>query len=339
MYALLALRDTFGASAVFAMHARLRGEADSALEERLSAVCGQLGLAFHVVDLRERFQELIIRPFAEAYVRGETPNPCARCNRRVKFGILLDEARKRGADRLATGHYADFTSHPRYGAVLRRGADPRKDQSYFLALTPASSLKAACFPLKAMHKKDVGPALEQRNISIPSPGESQEICFVPNDDYRAFLRTTGIRLPGGGPMVTGDGLVVGHHQGLWQYTEGQRRGLGVAWTEPLYVVGKDRSRNALVLGTARELKVSRCVAAEINMLVPPELWPNDLFVQTRYRQTAVSADVRIQGPAAVSARMLIRFHTPQLPTAPGQVVAVYDADGCVLAGGVLCKDV
>ena len=139
-------------------------------------------------------------------------------------------------------------------------------------------------------------------------------------------------------MVTGEGLVVGRHQGLWQYTEGQRRGLGVSWTEPLYVVGKDRARNALLLGTAAELKVGRCVAAEINLLVPPELWPNDLFVRIRYRQSAVPADVRIQEPASASARMLIRFHTPQLPAAPGQIAVVYDAEGCVLAGAVLRKD-
>lgn len=339
LYALLSLRDAFGASAVFAVHARFREETDRAVESGLAAVCKKLGVAFHIVDLREQFHALIVRPFAEAYARGETPNPCAHCNRRLKFGLLLDEARKLGAEKLATGHYADFAEHPRYGAVLRRGADPGKDQSYFLALTPACRLKAAVFPLGTMQKKNVRAALEQRGMSVPAPEESQEICFVPHDDYRAFLRTTGIRLPEGGPMVTGDGLVVGRHQGLWQYTEGQRRGLGVSWTEPLYVVGKDRARNALLLGTAAELKVGRCVAAEINLLVPPELWPNDLFVRTRYRQNAVPADVRIQGPASVSARMLIRFHTPQLPAAPGQIVAVYDADGCVLAGAVLRKDI
>ncbi len=338
LYALLALRDAFGASAVFAVHARFRRETDSAVESGLAAVCKKLDVAFHIVDLRDQFHALVVRPFAESYARGETPNPCAHCNRRLKFGLLLDEARKLGAEKLATGHYADFTEHPRYGVVLRRGADPGKDQSYFLALTPAGRLRAAFFPLGTMQKKHVREALEQRGMPVPAPGESQEICFVPHDDYRAFLRTTGIRLPEGGPMETGEGLVVGRHQGLWQYTEGQRRGLGVSWTEPLYVVGKDRARNALLLGTAAELKVGRCVAAEINLLVPPELWPNDLFVRIRYRQSAVPADVRIQGPASASARMLIRFHTPQLPAAPGQIAVVYDAEGCVLAGAVLRKD-
>ena len=144
------------------------------------------------------------------------------------------------------------------------------------------------------------------------------------------------------PMVLLDGHVVGRHGGLWQYTEGQRRGLGVSWTEPLYVIGKDRSRNALLLGTADELPVNACAAGELNFLVPPELWPHELRVRTRYRQKAVPADIRLVGGGEsgmdATARMLIRFHQPQLPSAPGQLAAVFDEHGHVLAGGIICKE-
>lgn len=165
---------------------------------------------------------------------------------------------------------------------------------------------------------------------------------MPDDDYRAFLKGIGVRLPAGGPMVLLDGHVVGRHGGLWQYTEGQRRGLGVSWTEPLYVIGKDRSRNALLLGTADELPVNACAAGELNFLVPPELWPHELRVRTRYRQKAVPADIRLVGGGEsgmdATARMLIRFHQPQLPSAPGQIAAVFDEHGHVLAGGIICKE-
>ena len=340
LYALAALAGRSDVSEVMALHALFHsgGDAGSPTVSLLAERCRELGADFHLLDLRERFSELVVRPFAEAYARGETPNPCAHCNRRIKFGLLLDEARKLGADTIATGHYAVLAEHPRYGTALRRGEDSGKDQSYFLALTPLERLRSAIFPLGKVRKEDARQSLAERGLSVPLPKESQEICFVPRDDYRAFLRDFGIRLPSGGPMVFGDGLVVGRHQGLWQYTEGQRRGLGVAWSEPLYVIGKDRARNALLLGTAAELRVNGCVAAGLNLLVPPELWPHDLFVRTRYRQTAVPADVRIQGHEASSARMLVRFHEPQLPSAPGQIVAVFDAEGYVLAGAVIRKD-
>lgn len=342
LYALASLcRQNESADRIVALHARFREtppDADPvpALEER----CRGLGLELHVLDLRQRFAELVMRPFAESYARGETPNPCVRCNALVKFGLLLEEARALGADRLATGHYVALVNHPRYGLTLRCGADPAKDQSYFLALTPLERLRHALFPLGEISKTAVRQHLEDWGLPVPLPQESQEICFVPDDDYRTFLKSTGIRLPAGGPMVLVDGRVVGRHGGLWQYTEGQRRGLGVSWAEPLYVTGKDRARNALLLGTSAELPVNGCVAGELNILVPPEHWPNELYVRTRYRQKAVPADVYLVGtdgkPSA--SRMLIRFHTQQLPSAPGQLAAVFDASGHVLAGGIIRKD-
>lgn len=342
LYALAALSREHPGE-VIAFHALLK---ETPPEENpvpgLEALCRGMGVPLHAFDLRDAFARRIIRPFAESYARGETPNPCVRCNALIKFGLWMDEARKLGAHRLATGHYVSLVEHPRYGMVLRQGADAAKDQSYFLALTPLERLKKAVFPLARLHKSEVRRVLEDWGLPVPIPRESQEICFVPGDDYRAFLQGTGVRLPAGGPMVLVDGHVVGRHGGLWQYTEGQRRGLGVSWAEPLYVIGKDRSRNALVLGTAAQLPVNGCAAGGLNFLVPPSLWPHELRVRTRYRQKAVPADVRLAGggPDGMdgTARMLIRFHQPQLPSAPGQLAAVFDEHGHVLAGGILVKD-
>lgn len=300
----------------------------------LRANCTRLGIPLHVVDARIRFQQAVITPFLAAYLRGQTPNPCALCNAAIKFGVLADTALQLGADRLATGHYAALLDHPVYGRVLGRAADPVKDQSYFLALVPAARLALAQFPLADERKAQVREHLAQRGLEIPLPVESQEICFVPRDDYRAFLRASGSALPGPGPMRVLDNGAwreVGQHQGLWNHTEGQRRGLGVSWREPLYVIGKDAARNALLLGQLEDLQTTRCQAENLNILVPPALWPRTLFVRTRYRQEARPANVQlVDGPA-----LDVCFQQPEARPAPGQVLAVYDEAGHVLAGGLV----
>ena len=342
LYALASLCRKFSdpEKHVFAVHAHFKDPSPTSdpvadLTER----CRELGVKFYVLELQKQFSQLIVQPFVDSYAAGLTPNPCVQCNAKVKFGLLYDECHKLGANCIATGHYVRIEDHPRYGLAIRQGEDETKDQSYFLALTPRERLSRAIFPLGGMRKSHVREILKEWGLQVPLPSESQEICFIPNDDYRAFLKNSGTRLPGEGPMVLEDGLVVGRHHGLWQYTQGQRRGLGVSWKEPLYVVGKDRSRNALLLGTAREMMVNSCVAGKVNFLVPPSLWPNELYVRVRYRQKTIPADVHLVSPDSPdAARMLIRFHTPQLPYAPDQLAAVFDSDGYVLAGGIILKN-
>ena len=302
----------------------------------------QMGFEHHILDIRKDFNDLVIRNFIDEYLQGHTPNPCVLCNSTIKWGKLIAMADELGCDYIATGHYARIGQQDgRY--FLRKGVDETKDQTYFLWTLTQENLARTIFPLGKLTKPEVRQiALEKGYEKLSKKSESQEICFVPDDDYRAFLKGIGVRLPAGGPMVLLDGHVVGRHGGLWQYTEGQRRGLGVSWTEPLYVIGKDRSRNALLLGTADELPVNACAAGELNFLVPPELWPHELRVRTRYRQKAVPADIRLVGGGEsgmdATARMLIRFHQPQLPSAPGQLAAVFDEHGHVLAGGIICKE-
>ena len=326
--ALLALRDA--GHDVLALHGVFLPRADDAAAQGLVEACARLGVALHLVDLRAEFEALVAAPFAAEYLAGRTPNPCARCNAHLKFGLLLDRALELGAEALATGHFAASGTHPAYGWALARGADPAKDQSYFLSLVPRPRLLRAVFPLAARRKAEVRAELAGRGFVPPLPGESQEICFVPGDDYRAFLAGRCDVLPEGGPAELPDGTVVGAHQGLWRSTIGQRRGLGIAHGEPLYVLDKDLGRNVLVVAPRAALLTRDFAAGEVNPLVDPALWPQEALVQTRYREAAKAARVEFSGGA-----LLVRYAEPQVRPAPGQVAAVYDAAGVVLAGAVV----
>jgi tRNA-specific 2-thiouridylase len=296
----------------------------------LAEACTRLNVPLHVLDLREPFERLVAGPFAAEYLSGRTPNPCARCNAAMKFGLLLDEALRLGAEALATGHYARAGEHPVYGWALSRGGDPGKDQSYFLSLVPRERLQRAVFPLAAERKTAVLADLAAQGLRPPLPEESQEICFVPGDDYRTFLAARTSVLPGPGPAVLPDGTVVGAHQGLWRATIGQRRGLGLAWREPLYVLDKDVARNTLVVGPRAALLAEGFQAVEANILVDPALWPEVVLAQTRYREQAKPARAELSGR-----ELRVRFLEPQPRPAPGQVAALYAADGAVLAGAVI----
>ena len=198
--------------------------------------CDSLDIPLEIVDLSAAFAQQVIEPFATAYALGATPNPCVTCNREIKFGLLLEAALGFGAQRLATGHYARleyFHSPQGEYLTLGRAADAGKDQAYFLGLVPSESLQRTEFPLADYRKPDLRAEAERRGLFVPESRESQEICFIPNDDYRAFLLAKGIAAKSSGPIILCNGRQIGEHCGLWQYTEGQRRGLGVAHSEPL----------------------------------------------------------------------------------------------------------
>lgn len=337
LFSMLRLREQ--GRKVIALHGIFFKESVREMEEkkneirmRLAEACRSLDIPLTVVDLSQAFERQVIRPFVEEYARGRTPNPCSLCNARIKFGLLLDAARGLGATRLATGHYARLVGGDSLGLahrqVLMQGKDELKDQSYFLALVPRDRLEQAEFPLGEAKKKDVLEALTRHGLEVPQPGESQEVCFIPDDEYRDFLpgaaEKLGIRLPGPGPMRLGDNTRVGTHQGLWRYTEGQRRGLGVAWTEPLHVLGKEAEGNVLRLGPRREMQVSEIICNDVNLLLPQELWPEKVCVKTRYRERPKPASaILIPGAGDALPRMRIRFWERENSAAPGQVAVVY----------------
>lgn len=313
---------------VLAVHGKfLEGDrAGQGLEE----ICRKLGAPFVVLDLRKEFERLVQEPFVRGYLEGGTPNPCAICNPEIKFGTLWDKVREAGAGRLATGHYARMEEDPGWGRVLRRGLDAGKDQSYFLSRVPRERLERAEFPLGAMTKARVREELARRGLSAPLERESNEICFVPGDDYRDFLEKRGVELPGPGEMVLADGRVLGRHLGLWRHTVGQRRGLGLGWPEPLYVLDRDAATNRLVVGPRAELEARGCFVERVNELVPRRDWPAEVLIQTRYRQKAGPGAWQSSGPG-----LELEFAVPRSRPAPGQVAALYDARGTVLAGGLI----
>ena len=326
LMSLLLLRET-GAE-VMAVHARFLSADDDALHERLRDLCASLFVPFHLLDLRREFEELVIVPFVRAYQSGLTPNPCATCNPAIKFGLLLDRVRELGADRLATGHYARLL-HTVHGPALYRGLDAAKDQSYFLSRVPRERFGHVLFPLADWTKNAVRLALAERNMAPPAGRESQEVCFIPAD-YRDFLRERKVRLGGPGPIALADGTVVGRHGGLWNHTLGQRKGLGIAYREPLYVTGKDFVHNRLLVGPKSEAMSSGCRTAAPNLLLAPGLWPEEVLVQTIYRQRPEPAHVTVD-----QSGMSIAFPEPRAIPTPGQVAAIYSPDGQVLAGGVI----
>ncbi|HKK32295.1 MAG TPA: tRNA 2-thiouridine(34) synthase MnmA [Desulfomicrobiaceae bacterium] len=300
-------------------------EEDRALAQRIEAGCRDLDVPFFALDLSAEFEKQVIQPFIRAYTRGRTPNPCAICNPRIKFGLLRDRVRDLGTERLATGHYARLAP-TESGPGLFRGKDPAKDQSYFLSLVPVERFSGVEFPLGTWRKTDVQAELQARGLRVPAGGESQEVCFIP-EDYRAFLTDRGVPLSGPGPVRTVSGEPLGNHPGLWRYTLGQRRGLGIPYSEPLYVIAKEYATNTLVVDTREKLNVAGCTAVNLNILVPQERWPERVLAQTVYRQTPKPATVSIRRKTVT-----IRFEEPRSRPTPGQVAAIYSEQGQVLAG-------
>jgi len=300
------------------------------LAASIAAQCAVLGVPFQAVDLSQAFRERIIEPFIAAYAQGLTPNPCAACNRLMKFGLLLDAAHAHGASHLATGHFARL-EQTGDGPALYRGDDPSRDQSYFLSLVPRTALGQVVFPLARRRKADNAAALAELGLAPPLPRESREVCFVPGDDYRAFLEQSGHPLSGPGPIVLGDGRRVGTHQGLWRHTIGQRKGLGVAYAEPLYVLAKDARANTLRVGTKNELSATVCHTGPANLLTAPETWPAQVGVQTCYRMRPRPATVRLDSRGG----LCIHCAEPVARPTPGQLATLSDADGRILAGAVI----
>jgi tRNA-specific 2-thiouridylase len=282
-----------------------------------------------VLDCVEAFACEVINPFVEEYRAGRTPNPCVVCNRTVKFGLLFDHARQMGAGRAATGHYARVEARAGRFA-LRRAADKRKDQSYVLAALSQDVVAHALFPLGEVRKEAVREKAHGLGLAAAERDESQEICFVPEDDYRRFLlERCGPPKPG--PILSSKGEVLGEHQGLIYYTVGQRKGLGIAASRPYYVLELDPVHNAVVVGHEEETYCLHFAARDVNWCaLAPQTERFDCLVQIRYLHTAAPATVTPAGD-----RLDVRFHEAQRAVTPGQWAVCYDADGYLLAGGVI----
>jgi tRNA-specific 2-thiouridylase len=293
-------------------------------------VASLLGIAFHLVDYQDAFKECVVNYFVAEYSRGRTPNPCLACNRYLRFGRLLQHARDLGASHLATGHYARV-DRAGEGYRLRMGVDRQKDQSYVLYTLGQEALRHVLFPLGGYTKPQVRDIARQRRLPVADREESMELCFVGDDDYRRFLREHASRVVEPGPIVDTGGRVIGQHAGLPFYTVGQRRGLGIAAAEPLYVISLDTEQNALVVGPARELGRQSLIAGDVRY-VSGQAPAGPLQVQAKIRYRAALA-VATWTPLA-GARARVDFEVPLRDITPGQAIVAYRGDE-VLGGGII----
>jgi tRNA-specific 2-thiouridylase len=283
-------------------------------------LCHSLGRPHVTLDLREEFRRAVVAPFVRGYARGETPNPCIRCNGGFRFAELLAFARRVGAARLATGHYARIVE--RDGRLLlARAADPSKDQSYMLARLDPRRLDRIAFPLGEQTKDETRAEAERAGLAAARRAESQEACFLAGDDYRAFLERHGLAASEG-PIVDEDGAQVGAHGGYWRFTPGQRRGLGVAAAEPLYAIETRPRTNTLVVGPRASLARNR-VAARGRLFVDA----TRADVKLRYRSPAIAARVE-----ATSSGFRLWLDDPAYGVARGQAAVLYDGDTVIGSG-------
>lgn len=301
--------------------------------EDAGLVARRLGAPFYVFDVSQVFRSTVIRDFIEEYQNGRTPNPCAVCNRTVKFGALLDRVRVLGADYLATGHYARVEQDAATGRyLLKRGLDRSKDQSYFLYMLTQEQLAHTLFPLGSLEKTQVRQLAEAHGLVNAHKHDSQDICFVPDGDYAAFIeRTVGSpSLPGN--FVDQKGQVLGHHRGIIRYTHGQHKGLGLSTSEPLYVLEKDAVSNTIRLGLDSDLWSQTLTAEQFNWVsIPEPTEPIAVTVKTRYSQREAAAIAR----SLPGGRCQVTFEEPQRAITPGQAVVLYQEE-IVVGGGTIC---
>jgi tRNA-specific 2-thiouridylase len=289
-----------------------------------------LGIPHRTLDVREAFMKQVVEPFVKAYLKGLTPNPCILCNRHIKFPLLLDEARRGGAEFIATGHYA-LAERSEGETLLKKGIDPGKDQSYVLYALSSEELQALLLPLGTYTKDQVREIAQGLGLPACNRPESQEICFVPGNDYGAFIAALYPEAARPGPIFGPDGQGIGTHQGLYRYTIGQRRALGISSPTPLYVTKIDRERNALHVGPREETYQWEFTVGDINWLVP--------------QKKGFRADVKVRSmmdaqPAAVDMtskeEVRICFDEPQFAITPGQAAVFYIGD-TVVGGGTITK--
>lgn len=290
-------------------------------------VADQLNIPFYSFDLKADFHRQVIEPFCAEYLNGRTPNPCIICNKFLKFGQLLDIARKLDAESLATGHYVGLVYNDGYFKI-RKGVDHHKDQSYFLFALNQNQLSKCLFPLGDMNKIQVRNYAARLNLSVAGKSESQDICFIPDGDYSGFLQKERQvdSLPG--DIVHVSGQFLGRHQGIYQYTVGQRKGLGIGWTEPLYVVAINAAKQQVVVGEKLHLSQTDLLVAQCHWSIPFPDKPFPAYCRLRYRHTEMPAVIE----PLVDGQVKVVFESAQQGITPGQAAVFYKGD-LVIGGG------
>ena len=329
------IEENYPCSGVFVRMVSSDKKVDENLKGHLAdaqKVCKYLGIVLHIVDYSWDMQQ-IIRYFMNEYAVGRTPNPCVRCNAKLKFSKLLAFARDMGADYLATGHYARIVEHEGFSR-LARGLCRGKDQSYVLFGIRRKELGSILFPNgEARSKDEIRDQARRLNLPVSEKGDSQEICFVPDDDYVNFVGSCHGELNRPGPIVDMQGKILGQHKGVFRYTIGQRRGLRIAAGEPIYVVNINPLTNVVTVGSKEDLARTSLIADELNWHIDQPQGPREFNAQIRYAHKAVRSTVEWVGED----RVRVKFAEPQYAVTPGQAVVFYEDDR-VAGGGWISDD-
>jgi len=311
-----------------------RGCCSLSAVEDARRVADKLGIPYYVLNFRELFQETVVDYFVAEYAAGRTPNPCIACNRYVKFAGLLNKSLALGAEYVATGHYARIgydAARDRF--LLRKGVDSAKDQSYALYHLNQYTLRHFLMPLGDLTKVRTREMAREFGLAVAEKPDSQEICFVPDDDYKAFLELKAPESLRQGDIVDIHGHILGRHKGLPLYTVGQRKGLGLAVGTPLYVVALDSENNRLIVGTNEDAFSSEFIVSDLHFIAIDEVnAPLTCAAKIRYSAREASATVS----PLPSGQACVRFEQPQRAITPGQSVVFYD-DDIVLGGGIITK--
>jgi tRNA-specific 2-thiouridylase len=296
-------------------------------------IADQLGIPFYVIDTQDVFRRTIVQLFIDRYAAGDTPNPCMECNRTIRFEWLLNHALALGADYLATGHYAGVEHLPDGSARLLKGHDPAKDQSYVLSVLTQDKLRHALFPVSDYTKQEVRVLAAEFGLPVAQKHDSQDLCFLADNDYRRFLREHVPDAIRPGPILLRSGQQIGTHTGLPDYTIGQRKGLGISYAEPLYVLGSDPARNALIVGTLDELGKKSLIAGRVNWIAgyPPAPTPFRADVKIRYKAKVAPATVTPLDEDG--SRVSVEFDAQLRDITAGQGAVFYELNGDRCFGG------
>ena len=289
-------------------------------------ICSILGISHYVIDLQEEFKKTVINNFIDSYKNATTPNPCVVCIKYFKFGLFFDKAKELGCDYIATGHYAKIKDNKLYMADVLE-----KDQSYFLYGIPKDILKHVLFPLQGYsNKEEIRKIAEEANLPVSNKKDSQEICFIPNDDYKTFLDNNDVvQTPG--DICLEDGTVLGRHNGLINYTIGQRKGLNIGYSEPLYVIRLDKENNKVIVGSNDDLFSNNLIANNINLLVDKKELEDIVYAKVRSRGKLRKCNIEFLNNDEIK----VNFLEEDRAITKGQSVVFYNEEGCCLGGGII----
>ena len=300
-------------------------------EQDAKKVCDVLGILLHVIDLKQEFNKCVIQNFIEEYKVCRTPNPCIECNKYMKFGLMFEKAKELGCDYIATGHYAKTEYNEKYKQyVLKKSNAGSKDQSYVLYNLPKQMVAKVLFPLGDFENKEqIRKIALEHNLPVANKPDSEDICFIPDGDYKKFLEEKSVLKTKKGNIVTTDGKILGVHEGLYKYTIGQRKGLGIANSVPLFVKGFNSQKNELIVGEENEIFSKEAIANQVNLVLMDEIL-EPMKVKAKIRYSAKEADCTIY--PIENGKIKVEFDEPQRAITPGQSIVFY-IDDIVLGGG------